>query len=83
MGGVDIVVNRNAIPYDPKPPRVASGLRLGSPSVTSRGFGAEEMRQVGRLILRTLLNIGDSGVEREVRDEVHTLTERFPAPGLG
>ena len=83
LGGVDIVVNRNAIPYDPKPPRIASGLRLGSPSVTSRGFGAEEMRQVGRLILRTLLNIGDSGVEREVRDEVHTLTERFPAPGLG
>lgn len=82
LGGVDIVVNRNAIPYDPKPPRVASGLRLGSPSLTSRGFGIEEMRQVGHLILRTLSNIGDSAVEREVRDEVHSLTERFPAPGL-
>ena len=82
LGGVDIVVNRNAIPYDSKPPRVSSGLRLGSPSVTSRGFGTAEMRQVGRLILRTLSNIGDSGVEREVRDEVHALTERFPAPGL-
>ncbi len=83
LGVVDIVVNRNAIPYDPKPPRVASGLRLGSPSVTSRGFGTEEMRQVGRLILRTLSNIDDSAVESEVRDEVHALTERFPAPGLG
>ena len=82
LGCVDIVVNRNAIPYDPKPPRVASGLRLGSPSVTSRGFGTEEMRQVGRLILRTLSNIGDSGVEREIRDEVHAMTEKFPAPGL-
>ncbi len=82
LGGVDIVVNRNAIPYDPNPPRVASGLRLGSPSVTSRGFGTEEIRQVGRLILRTLSNIGDSSVEGEVRDEVHSLTERFPAPGL-
>ena len=82
LGDVDIVVNRNAIPYDSKPPRVSSGLRLGSPSVTSRGFGTAEMRQVGRLILRTLSNIGDSGVEREVRDEVHALTERFPAPGL-
>ena len=82
LGGVDIVVNRNAIPYDPKPPRVASGLRLGSPSVTSRGFGTEEMRRIGRLILRTLSNIGDSGVEREIRDEVHAMTERFPAPGL-
>ena len=83
LGVVDIVVNRNAIPYDPKPPRVSSGLRLGSPSVTSRGFGIEEMRQVGRLILRTLSNIDDPAVECEVRDEVHALTERFPAPGLG
>ena len=82
LGAVNIVVNRNAIPYDPKPPRVASGLRVGSPSVTSRGFGTEEMRQVARLIIRTLSNTGDAVVEAEVRDEVQSLTERFPAPGL-
>ncbi|MCH8207264.1 MAG: serine hydroxymethyltransferase [Chloroflexi bacterium] len=83
LGAVNIVVNRNAIPYDPKPPRVASGLRVGSPSVTSRGFGTEEMRQVARLIIRTLCNMGDAAVEAEVRDEVQSLTERFPAPGPG
>ena len=81
LGGVNIVVNRNAIPYDPLPPRVASGLRLGSPSVTTRGFGTEEMRQVAQLIIRTLSNIGDGAVEAEVRDQVQSLTERFPAPG--
>lgn len=82
LGGVNIVVNRNAIPYDPRPPRVASGLRLGSPSVTSRGFGTEEMRQVARLIIKTLSNMGSTAVETQIRDEVRSLTERFPAPGL-
>ena len=80
LGRANIVVNRNAIPYDPKPPRVASGMRLGTPSVTSRGFGKTEMAAVARLIVRTLSNIDDEAVEREVRNEVLSLTERFPAP---
>ena len=80
LGRANIVVNRNAIPYDSKPPRVASGMRLGTPSVTSRGFGKTEMAAVARLIVRTLSNIDDEAVEREVRDEVLSLTERFPAP---
>ena len=80
LGRANIVVNRNAIPYDPKPPRVASGMRLGTPSVTSRGFGKTEMAAVARLIVRTLSNIDDEAVEREVRDEVLSLAERFPAP---
>ena len=79
---VNIVVNRNAIPYDPKPPRVASGMRLGTPSLTSRGFGTEEMAEVAQLILRTLANIGDEAVEGEVWDEVLSLTARFPVPGI-
>ena len=82
LGGVNIVVNRNTIPYDPRPPRVASGLRLGSPSVTSRGFGTDEMARVAEVILRTLSNMGDQSVEAQVRDEVLALTERFPAPRL-
>ena len=82
LGRVNIVINRNAIPYDPKPPRVASGMRLGTPAVTSRGFGTAEMAGVGQLILRTLSNIGDEGVEREVRDEVGSLTARHPVPGI-
>ena len=82
LGKANIVVNRNTIPYDPKPPRVASGMRLGTPSVTSRGFGTEEMRQVAQLIRRVLSNVGDHTVEREVQEEVISLTSRFPVPGI-
>ena len=82
LGRVNIVVNRNAIPYDPRPPRVASGLRLGTPAISSRGFGEEDTRQVARLILRVLANAGDEAVEREVRDEALELAMRFPVPGI-
>ena len=82
LNRVNIVVNRNAIPYDPKPPRVASGMRLGTPAVTSRGFGTEEMATVAKLILKTLADIGDEAVERQVRDEALSLTARFPVPGI-
>lgn len=82
LGRVYITVNRNTIPYDPQPPRVASGLRLGTPAVTSRGFGREEMRQVARWIVRVLTNLGDATVEREVAQEVGGVTSRFPVPGL-
>ena len=57
-------------------------MRLGTPAVTSRGFGTAEMAGVGQLILRTLSNIGDEGVEREVRDNVGSLTARHPVPGI-
>ena len=82
LNGVSIVVNRNAIPFDPRPPRVASGLRIGSPAITSRGFGTAEATAVARLMVKTLTNIGDDAVAREVRDEVSALTARFPAPGI-
>ena len=82
LGKVNVVVNRNAIPYDPKPPRVASGMRIGTPAVTSRGFGVEEMATVAGLILRVLANIDDQGVERQVRDEVLSITSKFPVPGI-
>jgi glycine hydroxymethyltransferase len=82
LGKVNIVVNRNAIPYDPRPPRVASGLRLGTPAVTSRGFGIRDTAQVARLITRTLSNIHVESVAREVRDEVLSLASRFPVPGI-
>ena len=82
LGRVNIVVNRNAIPYDPRPPRVASGLRLGTPAISSRGFAEEDTRQVARLILRALANAGDDAVERETRDEALALATRFPVPGI-
>ena len=82
LGRVNITVNKNSIPFDTRPPRVTSGLRLGTPSVSSRGFGVGEMGDIAGLIMRTLSNIGDSGVEREVREDVETITSRFTAPGL-
>ena len=82
LGEAYITVNRNAIPYDLKPPRVTSGLRLGTPSVTSRGFGAPEMKKVAELILQTLNNMGDEKVRRQVQDEVTELTSRFSVPGI-
>ena len=82
LGKVNIVANRNAIPFDPKPPRVTSGMRLGTPAATSRGFDPAAMSWVGQLILRTLSNIGDEGVEREIRDEVLSLAAEHPVPGI-
>ena len=82
LGRVHITVNKNAIPFDPKPPRVTSGLRLGTPALTSRGFGPEEMVGVAKLIVQTLASIGDATVEDEVRRGVSELTSGFPVPGL-
>jgi len=77
-----IAANKNAIPYDPKPPRVASGLRLGTPAITSRGFQEAEVTQVARLIVRVLTNLGNESVTQQVKQEVRELTARFPVPGL-
>ncbi|GBD11776.1 Serine hydroxymethyltransferase [bacterium HR23] len=82
LGRAGIFVNRNTIPYDPKPPRVASGLRIGTAAVTSRGMGVDEMRVIASLILRVLAHPGDATVERQVREEVMHLTGRFPVPGV-
>ncbi len=82
LEGVNIVANKNAIPYDTRPPRVTSGLRLGTAAVTSRGFGTKEIETIGEMIVRTLSNIGDERIEMEVREEVADLTSHFPVPGL-
>jgi glycine hydroxymethyltransferase len=79
---VGIIANKNAIPFDPKPPRVASGLRLGTPAITSRGFEEGEARQVARLIVEALTAVDDEGVHRRVAGEVKELAARFPVPGL-
>jgi len=77
-----IVVNRNAIPFDPRPPRVTSGIRLGTPAVTTRGFGSEEMKQIASLIVKVITNIGDGNIQRQVSEEVSQLCQRFPTPGI-
>ena len=82
LGKVSITVNKNAIPFDTRPPRVTSGLRLGTPAVSSRGFGKEEMQDISRLIVKVLANIGDAALEKEVREDVEGIASRFPVPGL-
>ncbi|MCH8848947.1 MAG: serine hydroxymethyltransferase [Chloroflexi bacterium] len=82
LDAVNITVNKNAIPNDPRPPRVTSGLRLGTPAVTTRGFGVEECKEVAAAIVRVLDHRGDAKVAAEVRDEIGALTSRFPVPGL-
>ena len=77
-----ITVNKNAIPFDPLPPNTASGIRVGSPAVTTRGFGTAEMRRVGELIVRTLTQRDDAAALDSVRVEVHDICARFPVPGL-
>jgi glycine hydroxymethyltransferase len=80
----NITTNKNGIPFDPAPPMVTSGLRLGSPAGTTRGFGPAEFHRVGQLIGEVLDGLaanGDEGngaVEARVRSEVSELTARFP-----
>ena len=82
LDSVGITANKNAIPNDPRPPMQTSGVRLGSPAVTTRGYGVPEMRQVARMIVETLGHPDDEAVLNRVRDEVAALSHRFPHPGV-
>jgi len=82
LGEVHITVNKNAIPFDPNPPRITSGLRIGTPALTSRGFGKDEMVEVGNLIVTALTHVNDPVVADEVRRRAVELTSGFPVPGL-
>jgi glycine hydroxymethyltransferase len=73
-----ITANKNAIPFDTNPPLNPSGMRFGSPAVTTRGFREAEMREVAALITRVLENVSDENVQTEVRRRVSVLTERYP-----
>ena len=79
---VGIVVNRNAIPFDTLPPRIASGIRLGTPAVTTRGFGIKEIKQITSLIIEVISNIGNQSIQNRVREEVSQICLRFPVPGI-
>src|SRR5712675_529327 len=73
-----ITVNKNAIPFDPLPPMKAGGIRLGSPSVTTRGMREAEMEQIGKWIAEVLGHIGDAVAEQRVRQQVAELAGHFP-----
>lgn len=75
-----LITNKNGVPNDTRPPRVTSGLRLGTPAVTTRGFGEAEMTRIAGWIDRVLEASGDEGVTGEVRSEVRELCAGFPMP---
>ncbi len=76
-----IICNKNGIPNDPRPPMVTSGLRLGTPALTTRGLKEAEMRQVAGWLDRVLVAKGDATVASTVRGEIRTFCERFPLFG--
>jgi len=78
LGKAGITVNKNAIPFDKNPPMVASGIRIGTPAVTTRGMGAPEMDQIGELILRAFAHQDDDAALAGVKQDVEALCGRFP-----
>jgi glycine hydroxymethyltransferase len=78
LDAAGITLNKNAVPFDDKPPAVTSGIRIGTPSVTTRGMGAAEMEQIAAMIDRVLTNGSDPAVITETKAAVRRLCERFP-----
>jgi len=84
LGRANITVNKNGVPFDPEKPMVTSGIRLGSPAGTTRGFGVAEFQEVGRMIAEVLDGLakngeeGNAAVEKKVREQAIALCDRFP-----
>lgn len=81
LGRANITVNKNSVPNDPRSPFVTSGLRIGTPAITRRGFGLTEAKQVATWICDVLDNLGDEQVEQRVKSEVLSLCNQFPVYG--
>lgn len=73
-----ITVNKNVIPFDPEKPAVTSGIRIGTPAVTTRGMAEEEMRLIGQLIAEVLQDVADEGRQQRVSEKVRELCQQFP-----
>ncbi len=82
LGAAGIIVNRNTIPFDTRPPSVCSGIRLGTPAVTTRGFGKEEMKLIASSIVKVINHIDNAKLLDEVRQEIGQMCRRFPIPGI-
>ena len=82
LEAVGIIANKNAIPYDPQPPRVTSGLRLGTPAITSRGMKEPEVKLVAGMLINVLKDLDDKEMHAKVAAEVKALTSQFGIPGI-
>ena len=80
LGRAHITVNKNSVPNDPQSPFVTSGIRVGTPALTTRGFGVAECREVATLMCDVLDKLGDASVEKAVAEKVVALCRRFPVP---
>ena len=78
LASAGITTNKNAIPFDPLPPSVASGIRIGTPGITTRGMKEDEVRQIGELISKVLFNYDDEALLETCKKEVNDLCVRFP-----
>jgi len=81
LGAANITINKNAVPGDPRSPFVTSGIRLGTPAITTRGFGVEETRTLGRWIAEVLDHPNDDAVLNRIKGEVLAICRRFPVYG--
>ncbi|HEY3072425.1 MAG TPA: serine hydroxymethyltransferase [Candidatus Limnocylindrales bacterium] len=79
---IGITVNKNAIPFDQNPPNIASGIRVGTPATTTRGFGPPEMRELGRIIIAAIGSRDDPSEQGRLAAQVRDIAGRFPVPGL-
>jgi len=77
-GRSGISLNKNAIPYDPQTPAITSGIRIGTPAITTQGMGVEQMKEIASLIARAIRDGEDESKAAAIRGDVHSLTERFP-----
>jgi len=82
LESVGIIANKNAIPFDPRPPRVTSGLRLGTPAITSRGMCESEVKQIAGMLARVLSDVEDKSTHIKISSEVKQLTSKFGVPGI-
>lgn len=82
LDAVGITVNKNVIPFDPRSPQITSGIRLGTPAVTSRGFKDKEIKLIAGLIVRVFSNLGNEKINGEVRQQVNEICSKFPVPGI-
>ncbi len=77
-----IIANRNVIPFDTRPAKITSGMRFGTPAVTSRGMGPDEMKIIASWIVKVISEIDNASLKKQIKEEVRQLCLRFPVPGI-